>query len=576
MMGGHIVLGTIDTMSFQAHPYSFFLFASALISAAVGIVAFARRDPPVMRSLAFNVFALTVWALCYGLVWINTGLPARIYWFKSMYFGVVVVPLSFLVLVLDATQQRDWLNRERLVLLLIEPVIMLAVVWSNEFHHLFIASFENYVRADLVYLRVSRGPLYWANVAYSYGLLLASMIVLVRAFLRGAPLFRTQLFAFLVGASIPWAGNIATLLGLVPLPGLDITPVAFGISGIIFYYALFRQRRYDLLPAARSRLIQEISDGLLVLDSSFRILNINPAAERLLQVDGYAVVGWHCHTVFPEWAGLQDRLEDGSEELHAEVQAVADPSRYYDVKVTPLRNRRSISGYLILFRDISERWLAAEQLRQTNQELSARLKEIESLHRKLRAQATRDPLTNLYNRRYLEEALEKELARAERNGNAVSVIMLDADKFKRINDIYGHKAGDLALQTLAKTIQTHIRRSDIACRYGGEEFVIVMPSTETEIARGRAEEIRRDFQKAELFGPGTAGKASLSIGIASYPAAGRRGDEVLDAADQAMYAAKIAGGNRIKIQKRPVKKELAVKLPRRAKPAASTGRRPKK
>jgi diguanylate cyclase (GGDEF)-like protein/PAS domain S-box-containing protein len=439
---------------------------------------------------------------------------------------------------------------------------MLVAVWTNDSHHLFITSFGSHVEGGLTYLDVTRGPLYWFNVVYSYALLLACMVLLVRAFVRGAPLFRTQLAAFILGAAVPWTGNIITISGLVPLPGLDVTPLAFGLSGAVFYYALFRQRGFDLLPVARSRLIEEISDGLLVLDASFRVLDLNRAAEHILGIRAADVVARNASAAFPELAQMEETSAHLESEYHAELQGAADGGRYYDIKLTPLRNRQSLSGFLVLFRDISVSRHADDELRQTNRELKSRLREIESLHKKLRSQATRDPLTNLYNRRYLEEILEKEIARAARKGTPVSVIMMDADKFKRINDIYGHKAGDQALQTLARIIQIHIRRSDIACRYGGEEFVIVMPSTDTVIARGRAEEIRKDFEEKEIFGPGTAGRTSLSIGIAAYPTAGSTGEDVLDAADQAMYAAKMSGGNRIKVRLKPVKRDIPLEIPK--------------
>ena len=547
-------------MPLQAHPYSFLLFASALISLSVAFLALARMETAAMRSLAINASALTVWALAYGMAWLSTPLAAQEYWFKVMYFGVLLVPLSFLMLVLDATRQGAWLTPLRRGLLLLEPLAMLAAVWTNDSHHLFITSFGSHVEGGLTYLDVTRGPLYWFNVVYSYALLLVCMVLLVRAFVRGAPLFRTQLAAFILGAAVPWTGNIITISGLVPLPGLDVTPLAFGLSGAVFYYALFRQRGFDLLPVARSRLIEEISDGLLVLDASFRVLDLNRAAEHILGVRAADVVARNASAAFPELAQMEETSAHLESEYHVELQGAADGSRYYDIKLTPLRNSQSLSGFLVLFRDISVSRHADDELRQTNRELKSRLREIESLHKKLRSQATRDPLTNLYNRRYLEEILEKEIARAARKGTPVSVIMMDADKFKRINDIYGHKAGDQALQTLARIIQIHIRRSDIACRYGGEEFVIVMPSTDTVIARGRAEEIRKDFEEKEIFGPGTAGRTSLSIGIAAYPTAGSTGEDVLDAADQAMYAAKMSGGNRIKVRLKPVKRDISVEI----------------
>jgi diguanylate cyclase (GGDEF)-like protein/PAS domain S-box-containing protein len=289
---------------------------------------------------------------------------------------------------------------------------------------------------------------------------------------------------------------------------------------------------------------------LVVLDSDLRIVDLNPSAETSLGMPAIQIIGQNALDQFPEWQDMLALIRANRQEVRAETRGRADFTRFYDVKATPIRRRGRITGYLVLFRDMTDRWQAEQELVQANFELKSRLQEIEVLQDQLRAQATRDPLTSLYNRRYLEEILEKELARAERRRSAVAIIMMDADHFKHINDRFGHKAGDRALQALARIIQRHIRKSDIACRYGGEEFVIVMPSTGVETASERAEQIRHDFYTVQFDGPETTGMTSLSIGIATYPHSGDRGDQVLDAADQAMYSAKTAGGNRIQLHER--------------------------
>ncbi len=543
----------MTTMTTQPHPYVYFLGISTLVSAAVGVLALLRRRSPGMRSLVMICGLLVSWSFFYALTWLYAGSEWSHIWFYAMYLGVAGVPLAFLVLVLDAIQQLRWLTPGRLALLLLEPVLMVLAVWTNDLHHLFVTRFAFSHIGGLVYLEIQRGPIYWVNVVYSYLLLLVSMALLVRRLNHNAPLFRWQITACIIGASLPWLGNIATLSGLVPLHVLDITPVTFGITAIVFYFALSSRARYNLLPTARGMLLEILSDGLLVLDTNFRFLVVNPAAERLLGMEARDLIGREAGEVFPHWHRLAALL-DPPREYSAQAQGQHNPSLYLDLKVTPITNKGRVTGWLVLFRDITDRWQVEQQMLKANQELKARLTEIESLQQELRAQAIRDPLTNLYNRRYLEESLENELARAERENQPVAIIMLDADHFKRINDVHGHKAGDLALQALAHIIQLYIRKSDIACRYGGEEFVIVMPNTGLEVARERAEMIRGDFRQVDFIGPGARTGTSLSIGIAIYPLSGRRGDEVLDAADQAMYAAKMEGGNRIK-QALPVKKK---------------------
>ena len=195
--------------------------------------------------------------------------------------------------------------------------------------------------------------------------------------------------------------------------------------------------------------------------------------------------------------------------------------------------------------DITFRKQAQEALAQANEGLKARLTEIGILQEQLRERAIRDPLTNLFNRRNLEETLDQELAKADRKAYPVSLIMMDIDHFKCINDTYGHKAGDQALQSLADFIRSRIRSSDSACRFGGDEFVIVMPETSVRSAYDRAEDFRRGVQSLQLADIGMPGNLTVSIGIATYPDHGATKEDLLRAADQAMYLAKSRGCNRV-------------------------------
>lgn len=192
---------------------------------------------------------------------------------------------------------------------------------------------------------------------------------------------------------------------------------------------------------------------------------------------------------------------------------------------------------------IAERQAAEERLRQANETLTSRLAEIELLQAQLREQAIRDPLTNLFNRRYLQETLERELAVPKRSGAPLPVIMMDIDYFKRLNDQFGHKVGDLTLEHVADVLRQNSRRSDIACRYGGEEFVVVLPGASLDAALQRAEELRRRVEGLHLLVDETPLTVTLSLGVASYPDHGQNGDELLHAADMALYQAKAAGRN---------------------------------
>jgi diguanylate cyclase (GGDEF)-like protein/PAS domain S-box-containing protein len=168
------------------------------------------------------------------------------------------------------------------------------------------------------------------------------------------------------------------------------------------------------------------------------------------------------------------------------------------------------------------------------------------LRESLRQQSIRDPLTGLFNRRFLEESLGREVRRAERHNSQVSVLMLDVDHFKRFNDTWGHEAGDLVLREIGAVLDQSVRDGDVACRFGGEEFAIVMPDAPFEIALLRAEQLRMRVKAIAIaYRDQALGAVAVSVGVASYRLHGLDGEHVLRSADEALYLAKQAGRDRV-------------------------------
>jgi diguanylate cyclase (GGDEF)-like protein len=171
-----------------------------------------------------------------------------------------------------------------------------------------------------------------------------------------------------------------------------------------------------------------------------------------------------------------------------------------------------------------------------------------SLRDTLRHQSTVDPLTGLYNRRFFDESLKRELARAQRSKSVCSVVMVDLDHFKRVNDTYGHEGGDLVLQAASRAIQQRVRTSDVVCRYGGEELVLMLPDCSAEEAAKCAEVIRLSLASIVIQHAGqTISGISASFGVAQWPGDGNGEQDLLQAADRALYAAKKNGRNKVMV-----------------------------
>lgn len=187
---------------------------------------------------------------------------------------------------------------------------------------------------------------------------------------------------------------------------------------------------------------------------------------------------------------------------------------------------------MVIILDITER-IRAEQ-------------EVLTLQMRLREQAIRDPLTGLFNRRYLDEVIMSEIARAERSNYPLSLVMCDIDHFKVINDNYGHLAGDEVLRAFSRLIKQYSRGGDIICRYGGEEFLVVLPGMAREAAVARAEQLRLAFAAALMSYNATIIRTTASFGVATFPEHGNDIDELIATADKALYTAKECGRNQVR------------------------------
>lgn len=517
--------------------YAIALFIAAAASGVVSLLSWKRRSYPGSRPQALMTLALTWWSFSYALYWLRLP-PPEFFWLDATYFGVVVVPPAFLGFTLQFTGRGDWLTKRKLLLLSIMPALTLLLLWTDPWHGLFFG-----VRPDTLGTILSGNVWFYVNIAYSYSLILISLFLLVGSYRRSRGIYKLQILAVLIGTLIPLIGNVISLSGGSPFPDLDLTPLLFTVSAMVFTYALYRLGLLDILPIARDALVEQMGDGMIVLDAQLRVVDANPAAHRLLGLDGSRIIGQRAEqlmTTHPELSNLL-QANAAKTEMHT-----GSNGQSLDLRSVLLTDRNEdFNGRLIVVRDVSERVRVEQALRGANRDLEKKIAEIEELQAQLREQAIRDPLTGLFNRRYLEESLARELAQMKRSSETLCVAMLDIDNFKRFNDQHGHPAGDAMLVHLGKILRAHIREGDIVCRYGGEEFVVVLPSASVAIAMARMEECRRIFETTSLSYNGLELWSTISAGVSCYPSDGQNTGSLLNQADKALYLAKQQGKNRV-------------------------------
>ena len=531
-------------MTFQFHPYSVVLAVSALTALTTAIIVL-RRDVPGSLALGCMLLGTFVWSSAYALSWSLVDLGQKILWLKIMYFGVATVPTLFLVFTLIFTRNEKWLTTRNTFLLGIQPVVMIILIWFDI--RLVFDRLELGWAGRLTVLQIGRGLGFWVNTYYSYSIILLAFYILGVSSLRANPFFRRQYLLILLGSVIPFVASVFTQLNYTELADLDMAPVSFAISSILYAYAVFRHQFLDLLPVARGHLIESMSDGILVLDEQSRIVDINPAMQNFLEQAPDSFIGQNVSVILKQWKQNPEQLLNGIEtRTELKVSKKTMPSRYLDLQITQLYDDdQRINGRLMVFRDVTDRKEVEKDLRRAMDRLQTQLIEIGVLQSQLREQAIRDALTNLFNRRYLEETLERELARATREAYPLCVVMMDLDYFKDINDTYGHEAGDVVLKTLAETVMRQSRHGDFVCRYGGEEFMLVMPNIGIEKARERVGALHRIIDDLNIPYGRFNLTTTISMGIAWYPAHGETKETLMRAADMAMYVAKNTGRNRV-------------------------------
>jgi len=301
------------------------------------------------------------------------------------------------------------------------------------------------------------------------------------------------------------------------------------------------------------RLFESAKDGILILDAETgKINDANPYVQDML---GYRHAELLGKTLW-EIGMFHDVV--ASREAFSRLQA----KQYVRYENLPLKTKNHeprqvefvsnvylVDGVKVIqcnIRDITERKTAEDQARKLNEDLVSLVDKLERREEGLREQANHDSLTGLFNRRYLDDSLSRELSLAWRRSASLSLALLDIDHFKRFNDVFGHGAGDFALRECAAAISKNLRKSDIACRLGGDEFALVLPDSSLADTRQRVEEICALIRQVEMRYDGAVlGSMTLSVDIAASPEHAFTARDLLRAADSALYAAKHNGRGQV-------------------------------
>ena len=403
---------------------------------------------------------------------------------------------------------------------IIPALTILQILYVDQ-HTFFYQSYQLTSMHGLVVFEKVYGPGFYLWAAFAYLAALAGGALLLRSIVFVPGRLRKQSYAILLIVIIVLVPNALYLTASNPIAPYDPTSITFVLIGFVFLASLRWIRFLDVVPVAHDLVLDNIANGVIILDNFLQVMEMNPAAEKILNCTEDSVVNKPFNNLFPSHQHLTKHLQ-GTGEFKTEI--VIEHTGTFEFRAFPIINSTNeIQGRIIMLYDITA-WKLAEL--------------------ELRKQAITDPLTGIYNRRHFFTLAEASFQQARRYHNPLSILMIDLDHFKNVNDTYGHAAGDQVLQAFAGHLMKTMRTADICGRYGGEEFVILMPETSCGSAALSADRIREWISEHPIIVDHHHINLTVSIGVAELDIAiDHQVDTLINRADEALYNAKRQGRN---------------------------------
>jgi len=342
-------------MEFQYTPYIIPLIIAAVMSDGVVIYLWPRRRMPKIFFLVLLGLAVAVWSLGYALEIAGADLATKIFWAKAQYIGISMVPFLWMAFVAQYSNVSSQTINRGAPFLLIVSLITVTLAFTNERHGLlWEKTYINQV-GNFSSLGILHGAWFWVYIAYSYALLAIGTFIGVRSIGRMKGLYRGQAAALLIAVAAPWIGNILYISGLSPVPQLDLTPFAFSISVIAFTWGVTGFHLLDLSPIARDIVVEEMNNGMIVLNSQNHIVDANTAALKMLNRRASQVIGQTIPVVLGNIPNLVERYIDVTETTEEIAIGEGNARNWYQVSISPIRDKnKTISGRVVTITDISD------------------------------------------------------------------------------------------------------------------------------------------------------------------------------------------------------------------------------
>lgn len=496
-------------------PYALASFVAGGLTAFVLAKLRRRGEVPGTGTFVVVLLSGTVWSLTEGVILSTWDPSLRLLAAKVQYLAVALGPLHWFLFTLRYTGVARFLLRPfNVALLAVIPAAVLGGAWTNEYHHALWKRLDVLRTGPYPLTDVEYGWLFRVHQSFTYLAFSVSTLILLGALFRAPKERRGPLANAVSLPFFPVVLNLLYLMGNRTNVHVDLTPIGFALASACVGVGLFRQQLFNIVPLARDTVLDALPDPVFVIDDHGHLLDANPAARELIAKEP---------SVLAQVSNKGDKPE------------VEFAGRFFE------HSRRNVSGIAtraeaIRLHDVTERRTIEMELREAQERLRRSHLDLEKL-------ASTDALTGLPNRRAFFEALRNETLRSERSGRPFALVITDLDRFKQINDRFGHQTGDFALESVAADLRRAMRENDVAARVGGEEFALILPDTDLPGALTLAERVRAAVART-ISSAGAEFQVSMSLGVVLHQK-GMSEKELISRADAALYQAKHEGRNRV-------------------------------
>ena len=383
-------------MQFAYVPHILPLIAAGIVALGVAGYAWSRRGISGASTLAFLALAVGDWAIGYALEIAGADISTKVFWAKFEYIGVTTIPLLWLIFSYNYFNQNRQMTIPVIAALAVIPLATLVLVFTTEFHGLIWSRYFVSQVGGFSFLGVVHGFWFWVYWIYSNLLLACGMYLIINSIRHKHGLYRGQIFALVVAVIAPWIGNIAYVSGATLFANFDLTPFGLTITVVLTTWAIFHYQLINLAPVAREAVIEAMQDGVIVIDSQGRIVDINPAAARMIGVSVSQTVGKAAREVFSPWPSLFEKFRNTREGRQEVVVGKGEARRHFEVTFSPLYDPQdNFAGRVILLRALHKGSVPAFRLA-TNENASRNDTESDFHHEDEQSlQTDHDPLSDI-------------------------------------------------------------------------------------------------------------------------------------------------------------------------------------